>query len=61
LRYRGDYTNGDAVIDRWLREHGRAGVPFYVLERPGRDPIVFPELLTKSMMIDALSSVNSAR
>lgn len=43
--FRGDYTNGDPIIDRWLAHYGRAGVPFYVFLRPNGSYVVLPELL----------------
>ena len=53
-----DWTNGDPVITKLLQQFGRPGVPLYVLY-PGKnqEPIVFPELLTKSMVLDKLESV----
>jgi thiol:disulfide interchange protein DsbD len=52
--YRGDWTNEDPVIARWLAHHGRAGVPFYLLMRPGRQPLVLPELLTADIIRQGL-------
>lgn len=53
---RGDYTNADPVITRWLKAHKRAGVPFYALLVPGKEPVIFPELLTKEGLVQALSA-----
>jgi thiol:disulfide interchange protein DsbD len=52
----GDWTNRDETITRVLRRHGRSGVPFYAVYPPGRldDPIVLPEVITRSIVIDAL-------
>lgn len=52
----GDWTNRDEAITRVLREHGRGGVPFYAVFPAGRldDPIVLPEVITRSLVIDAL-------
>jgi thiol:disulfide interchange protein/DsbC/DsbD-like thiol-disulfide interchange protein len=57
-RLRADWTNGDPVITKLLQHFGRPGVPLYVLY-PGKDiePIVFPELLTKSMVLDKLGNL----
>jgi thiol:disulfide interchange protein DsbD len=52
--FRGDWTNGDPVITSWLARYGRAGVPFYLLLRPGRQPVVLPELLTADLVLQAL-------
>ncbi len=53
-----DWTNGDPVITKLLQQFGRPGVPLYVLY-PARneEPIVFPELLTKSMVLEKLETV----
>ena len=58
VKMKADWTNGDPVITKLLQQFGRPGVPLYVLY-PGKnqEPIVFPELLTKSMVLDKLESV----
>ena len=45
------------MITKLLQHFGRPGVPLYVLY-PGRneEPIVFPELLTKSMFLEKLET-----
>ncbi len=55
VKLRADWTNGDPVITKLLQQFGRPGVPLYVLY-PGKseEPIVFPELLTKSMVLEKL-------
>lgn len=52
----GDWTNRDETITRVLRRHGRSGVPFYAVFPAGKldDPIVLPEVITRSLVIDAL-------
>jgi thiol:disulfide interchange protein DsbD len=35
---------------------GRSGVPVYVLYRPGREPLVLPEVLQKRTIIDAVTT-----
>ncbi len=57
-KLRADWTNGDPVITKLLQHFGRPGVPLYVLY-PGKDiePIVFPELLTKGMVLDKLENL----
>jgi thiol:disulfide interchange protein len=47
----GDWTNGDPAITRFLEAHGRAGVPYYVWYRPGREPEELPQVLTPSELI----------
>jgi suppressor for copper-sensitivity B len=46
-----DWTNRDEAIGAFLAEHGRYGIPFYLLYRPGREPYVFSELLTRERLI----------
>jgi len=55
VKLKADWTNGDPVITKLLQHFGRPGVPLYVLY-PGikEEPIVFPELLTKSMLLEKL-------
>jgi thiol:disulfide interchange protein DsbD len=43
---KGDLTAYDETMTRWLADFGRAGVPLYVLYRPGEEPHIFPELIT---------------
>jgi thiol:disulfide interchange protein DsbD len=51
----GDWTRRDAVIARTLAEQGRAGVPLYLVYRPGAaEPKVLPQVLTPGLVIDAL-------
>ncbi|MGH7982261.1 MAG: protein-disulfide reductase DsbD family protein [Candidatus Udaeobacter sp.] len=57
VKLKADWTNGDPVITKLLQHFGRPGVPLYVLY-PGKneEPIVFPELLTKSMVLEKLET-----
>lgn len=57
VKLKADWTNGDPAITKILQHFGRPGVPLYVLY-PGKDeqPIVFPELLTKSMVLEKLET-----
>jgi thiol:disulfide interchange protein DsbD len=55
---RADYTNQNPVITEWLKRYQRAGVPLYLLFRPGEpQPHVFPELLTKEMVLKELGKI----
>jgi thiol:disulfide interchange protein/DsbC/DsbD-like thiol-disulfide interchange protein len=58
VKLRADWTNGDPIITKLLQQFGRPGVPLYVLY-PGKseEPIVFPELLTKSILLDKLETI----
>ena len=51
---RADWTRRDPEIARALAELGRSGVPAYVLYKPGRAPLLLPELLTPQRVIEAL-------
>jgi thiol:disulfide interchange protein len=57
VKLKADWTNGDPVITKLLQHFGRPGVPLYVLY-PGKneEPIVFPELLTKSTVLETLET-----
>ena len=58
VKMKADWTNGDPVITKLLQQFGRPGVPLYVLyPAKNEEPIVFPELLTKSMVLDKLETV----
>lgn len=58
VKIKADWTNGDPAITKLLQQFGRPGVPLYVLY-PGKsqEPIVFPELLTKNILLDKLETV----
>ena len=49
-----DWTNRDDDISAFLADHGKYGIPFYLLYRPGRRPHLFSELLTKDAILDVL-------
>lgn len=52
---RADYTVKNETVGEWIRSYGKAGVPVYVLYAPGKtEPVILPELLTKSIVIDTL-------
>jgi thiol:disulfide interchange protein len=61
VKLKADWTNGDPVITKLLRQFGRPGVPLYVLY-PGKseEPIVFPELLTRGIILEKLEIVSRA-
>jgi len=56
---RADWTNRNDAITRFLADHGRYGIPFYLLYRPGRDPYVFSELPSKTAILVALDDASS--
>jgi thiol:disulfide interchange protein len=51
-----DWTNRDDTIAAFLEDHGRYGIPFYLLYRPGAEPHVFSELLTQDRVIGVLEA-----
>lgn len=51
---RGDNTKKNDIINEWLAKFDRAGVPLYVLFIDGKTPIVFPEIITKEMILNKL-------
>ncbi len=57
IKFKADWTNADPAITKILKQFGRPGVPLYVLYPRGKDPIVFPELLTKSIILDKLETI----
>ena len=61
-RFRADWTRRDEAIRRELMRHGRAGVPLYLIYRPGnpREPELLPEVLTESRVLDALQRAAGA-
>jgi thiol:disulfide interchange protein DsbD len=54
---RADWTQRDARITAALARLGRNGVPVYVLLRPGREPLLLPEVLTAKLVRDALATL----
>jgi thiol:disulfide interchange protein DsbD len=52
---RGDWTTKDPQITAELEKYHRAAVPFNLIWAPGRaDPIILPELLTPSVVLNAI-------
>ena len=55
-----DWTNYDPDIGAFVREHGRNGIPLYVMY-PGNltaTPTILPQLLTANIVTEALASVS---
>jgi thiol:disulfide interchange protein DsbD len=56
-----DWTNQDSVIAAALAEHGRAGVPLYlVYAASGSDPAVLPQVLTPGLVVKAIREAAGA-
>ncbi len=58
-----DWTNRNPDITRLLAKFGRSGVPLYVLFPHGRpnEPIILPEVLTPTILLDALERATPAQ
>ncbi len=56
-----DWTNKNDAIAKFLAEHGRYGIPFYLLYRPGQEPHVFGELPSKDGFVAAVRAAADAR
>lgn len=50
-----DWTTNDPAIGDYLRRMGRAGIPFYALYRPGKNPVVLSEFLVKRKVLEILN------
>jgi len=60
---KGDWTRRDPEITDILKQHGRAGVPFYAVypaDNPGQ-VIVLPELINKKLVLDSLRRAGRSR
>ena len=58
---KGDWTNGDPAIGALLREHGREGVPLYlVYPAGGGAPELLPQVLTEGIVMRALAAGQGA-
>jgi thiol:disulfide interchange protein DsbD len=55
---RADWTRRDPAITQALAALGRQGVPVYVLYRPGKEPMLLPEVLQKQTVLDALATIS---
>lgn len=60
LPMRADWTNRDPGIAKFLEDHGRVAIPFYLLYRPGQEPRVFSELLTRETLLAAVAELPPA-
>jgi thiol:disulfide interchange protein DsbD len=54
---RADWTRRDPAITQALTALGRSGVPVYVLHRPGKGPLLLPEVLSQQIVLDALATI----
>jgi thiol:disulfide interchange protein DsbD len=53
-----DWTNYDPGIGEFVRQHGRNGIPLYVMYSgdPQAPPVILPQLLTTRIMMEALDA-----
>jgi thiol:disulfide interchange protein len=56
-----DWTNYSAEIADYLARYGRNGIPFYAMypANPASEPLILPQLLTPSIVIEALQQVSA--
>ena len=52
--YKADLTKTNETAMQWIYSFNRAGVPLYVLYKKGEDPRILPEILSMSLLEDAL-------
>ncbi len=52
LYIKADWTFKDKAITKYLTKLNRAGVPTYVVYRPGEKPVILPELLRHKQLAD---------
>lgn len=50
----GDWTNSDPAISRFLAQHGRNSIPFYLYYAPGKPPVVLPQILGPNTLSEAV-------
>ncbi len=57
----GDWTNEDPEITKFLNRHGRNGVPLYLFYsgKEGDTPHILPQLLTKGIVLESISTNNN--
>ena len=55
-----DWTNQDADIAALLKQHGRNGIPLYLMYSADHteEPLILPQLLTKETVLEALRAVS---
>jgi len=58
ISMKADWTTRSDTITQYLADHGRYGIPFYLLYRPDQDPHVFSELLTKEAVVSVIEQAS---
>ena len=54
---KGDWTRRDPTISAFLRDNDRDGVPLYVFYAPGKTPIILPQVLSESVLLDQVAKL----
>jgi thiol:disulfide interchange protein len=54
----GDYTLSDPMIGAYLKKMGAVGVPLYVIYPKVGEPEVLPQVLSESLVLDAIKRAN---
>lgn len=55
VKFKADWTRRDETIRQELEKYGKAGVPLYLMFRPGEDTArVLPEILTPAILVQAV-------
>jgi thiol:disulfide interchange protein DsbD len=57
VRMKADWTRKDPAITAALAEFGRNGVPLYVLYPPSGEPVILPELLTPTLVLESIAAI----
>lgn len=58
ISMKADWTTRSDTITQYLADHGRYGIPFYLLYRPDQEPYVFSELLTKEAVVSVIEQAS---
>lgn len=53
-----DWTNSDPEITKYLAQFNRNGVPLYVYYAPNAEPVVLPQVLTPSIVREAIEAAH---
>jgi thiol:disulfide interchange protein len=58
-----DWTNYDADIARFIKDHGRTGIPLYLMypADPSQPPLLLPQILTTGTVLQALEAVSNKK
>lgn len=59
--FRADWTRRDPDVSQAISEHGRVGVPLYILftGEPKNETIILPEILTESLILEHLQKLKT--